>query len=262
MGEDAAGAGKVTRLPGHLHDLTWDRFSAYISKTHEVADGPDLQRLIEELDGYSLRDMHPPSSQFASLAEQRSALWRAASDIKRAAEDALSSIARVRSARERFLNSHGDAMWSATMLREAFAIPHISSTAIEPPEAFDTLRGAFIVNAAEWAQVEADLTKLAHLPVRIALPRGEVRNHGLEQALFACKGFWERSGYKWKRSNLRHKQIRDENRPHLLTDSCERFVVDMLTASGIPFTLTTLNSAWVDMPRHADEMRSTAIDDE
>lgn len=187
----------------------------------------------------------------SKLGEQRKRLRDAAVAITQAAaalHDSLETrLPLLRAALADFNAAAGYRMWSAPMLEEVFDISYVDSTAVEPPELFDPIRGFFASRERVWRDIEVELKQLASLPIRSRLHPNQVRNHVLEQALLYCRDFWllHQNKLGWSGSSLSEasKMNRDRDIPNL-KGNCERFVVDMTTYSNLDFDLKRLDGAW------------------
>lgn len=258
MGVEADGADEGQRLPEHLRLLTWDTFPDYIIKTYGLGDVSDVWELIEQLDGTVMRDQRQPAD-FETLAGQRKALHEAGKNIRNEAAKRHPDIASLKAALASFEHAIEPSNWSAVMLHEVFDIPFIPSTALDAPEVFDPLRRALAARHLDWSETSVDFDALSRLPVREKRRPGSVRNYALEQALIACRSFWLRHSANkgWSRWQLNQPETLEKNDRTQLVGPCERFVVDMLTASGIEFELPSLNGAWSALDKRlAKERRS------
>jgi hypothetical protein len=212
--------------------------------------------LIEQLDGIVWRDQRNPAG-FDAAEDQRKALHGSAKVIRDEAAKRRPDLRRLRVALQNFQRAIDPSSWSAVMLNEVFDIPFVPSTATEAPELFDPLRKAMAARDDLGSMTPADLEALSALPVRARLRTNKVRNHALEQALIVCRKYWLQHSPKlgWSRSALNHPETLKSYAPSDLVGPCERFVVDMLTAAGIQFTLSTLNGAWSALDKRRAKQR-------
>jgi hypothetical protein len=181
------------------------------------------------------------------MAAQRKAVHLASRRVVKHATAARAQLYALKAARDDLEQAIDPDFWSAIALEEAFDIPFIPSTALDPPEVFDVLRAAF--REQYWLDTDQALEILAALPVRAALRKNRVRNHVLEQALRYLRAFWLQHGTgKWTRGHLGQPEIsRAPMTQNFLSGECERFVADALLGSGISFQWKALNSAWVSL---------------
>ncbi len=210
--------------------------------------------LLEQLDGIVMRDQREPPK------GQRKALNTAAKAIRADASEIVKRIHHLRRALADFGQAIEPRNWSAVMLYEVFDIPYVPSTAVDAPEVFAELRSAMAARDSAWTELSINMEALSRLPVRARMSTNKVRNHALEQALIACRVFWLRHSKRrgWSRSILSHPETLKSYEPDELVGMCERFVVDMLTASGIHFTLPSLNGAWSALDKRLGSQRGTA----
>jgi hypothetical protein len=222
--------------------------------TYKVGSEPDVMELIEQLVGTVIRDQRTTGA-FDSVQAQRKALHSAAKTICDEAAKRHPDADILKTALANFEHAIEPNNWSATMLYEVFDIPFISSTALDPPELFDPLRRAMAARSRDWKEVTIDFEALSRLPVRAKVRPNVVRNHALEQALLQCRQFWlaHSTNLGWSRSALSHPDTLASFSPSELVGNCERFVVDMLTALGVQFTLRRLNGAWSALDKRLRE---------
>jgi len=201
--------------------------------------------LIEQLDGTVMRDQRAPAH-FENKEKQRKSLHRSARIIRDEAALRRPDVSRLKAALECFEQAIEPSNWSATMLYEVFDIPFIPSTAVDAPELFNPLRKAIAMRDRILTLTTDDFEALSQLPVRVRARTNVVRNHALEQSLISCRTFWLRHSpcLGWSRSTLSDSVHLDSNASSQLAGDCERFVVDMLTASGVRFKFRSLNGAW------------------
>ena len=245
MGEDVVEPFKGDRLPKHLGGLTWDTFPNYIRDKYGLGTEQDVMELIEQLDGTLMRDQREPDATLTAN-DRRLSLHASAKTIRAEAAKRHPDQPRLRNALAAFEKAIEPDNWSAVMLYEVFDIPFIPSTEVDTPEVFDALRHAMAARTSGLNKVAIDMEALSRLPVRERLRTNKVRNHALEQALLACREFWltHSKDLGWSRSEMSQPDTLQRNDRTQLVGPCERFVVDVITASGIKFTLRKLNGAW------------------
>ncbi len=259
MGEDVTDSGETSdggKLTGHLSHISWNDRAEELARMHGLPSVDPLEDLIEELDGLALRDQGLPSGEAAT--NQRRQVAKAARKIKREAEKIIRAADNLRSALSEFSaavtveRDDGSRRWSASMLHQVFDIPPVSPTAMDLPQELAPL-GALEIPKRQWLKSCRVISDLAALPVRNRIRPGSVPDPVRVRAVLACRSFWEGLGRSWTRGNLADGLFRDEAtgaRREGLKGPAVEFVRDALTAAEIHFTLSELNSAWVDAEGH------------
>src|ERR1043166_6459312 len=75
---------KKAKFPGHLSNLTWDRFYAYIAREHGFTSEEAIRDLDEELTGLALRDQRILTK--TAETQQRRDAYKVAKRIRRIAQ--------------------------------------------------------------------------------------------------------------------------------------------------------------------------------
>lgn len=271
MGEKSLGnhqllSDPVIGMPGLANE------AAKLAVQHGLTRSTELELLIDHLFGLSCRDQGAQNVSISDRAARRRQGFTHAHEIRKEASNVRASIQRLLAAYSNFHEVVGD---NPALLEAIFDADLKGPEELFLPAELNILQTAFYderesvdkdpIRAATeaisigfrpadpmvscprylWESIDARLQLMENLPIRPALNSGRMANVVLAKGVARCRDFWiHHEQRSWTMSSLKEKVVREENKINCLKGECEKFVADILTISGLFFTLASLMSAW------------------
>lgn len=243
--------------------------AAALAERHGLKPSAKLEELLDHLFGLSCRDQNERSFDPERMAERRRQGYSLAKSMRKEAAAMLASLEALYRDWKAF---DEQVQFEPALLQAIFKVDLGTSENMFLPPEISTLQSLFRKSYDDsvdelqkepfkpsdltaltigdpcpsglWEAVDRRLAAVAELPIRSRLPGGPVPNQVVRDALSLCQPYWAGAHKAWSMAALKNADVRYRNRISNLTGKCEKFVADVLTATGIRFTLHELQSAW------------------
>ncbi len=238
---------------GHLTGIGWPQLCTHLTdKFIQTKIGKTVGRhalaiiirdLLDQLEGYKIRDMSLPSEEWEiniARGEAARAARQLQTDSHRLISQIKNYIYTINNLRHEIVGDGGAsisllrAVYDVTIVEDALDLPADFFPIWHPDLTDERLKDLSIV-----------LGRVAAIPLKPG-KAGSMKNELLLKSLHACRTALALTGTGWSKYGLNDPNVRASADVNGLQRPAERFVIDMLTATEIPFTFNNVNSMWRD----------------